>query len=285
MSDEAVNLQPEVPAIVPEAPVIPAGGAAPKADAAPANGDQTPASEVEGEKAPVDAEAEAKRKQRQKEARLYRERAEQKARADLLEQEIARLRESSQPKPVASDGPKVADFTDSAGQLDAEKYLAAERKHAVETHIKEEAAKKQREQANQFQSQLLASYAEKAERGEEKYPDWNEKVGDIKPASPWAVAAMQADNAEDVLYHLATNRKEFNRIAGLDAISQTREIGKLEAKLLATPAKVAEPSKAPPPIKPVSGPASVPNEAPSDKDDIGTWMRKENLRVQKGLRQ
>ena len=90
---------------------------------------------------------------------------------------------------------------------------------------------------------------------------------------------MEADNADDIAYHLGSHPKEAQRIAALSPLSQIREIGKLEAKLLAEPAKPKAPSKAPAPITPLTGVAQVATEVPSEQDDMATWIKKRQKQV------
>ena len=90
---------------------------------------------------------------------------------------------------------------------------------------------------------------------------------------------VEAENAEDVAYYLGKNPKEAERIVSLPTLSQVREIGKLEAKLLAEPAKPKTPSKAPAPITPLTGAAPVTTDVPSENDEIGTWIKRRSKQV------
>mgnify|MGYP001567904123 FL=1 len=66
---------------------------------------------------------------------------------------------------------------------------------------------------------------------------------------------MEAENGEEIAYYLGhpSHIKETQRIMALSAVSQIREIGKLEMKLSQRAEPPKTPSKAPAPITPVAG--------------------------------
>ena len=101
--------------------------------------------------------------------------------------------------------------------------------------------------------------------GIEKYDDFAEVVGDEDNPITYTMAnaLFEIDNPElqaDVAYYLGNNVKEAKSIARLSPVRQAGEIAKLEMKLGdKKPAKKAA-SKAPKPIKPVSGKKTTSNE-------------------------
>lgn len=209
-------------------------------------------------------------------SRLYRREAEAKARADLLEKELNELRAKVTPTPQADGAEPKLDQYD-----DIEKYAKAKADYQAKKAV-QEYEKKQREQNSQAQTARISTeWEERAERGSSKYDDWEDVVGDIKPTHPLTIAIMRASNGEDVAYHLGKNTKEASRIAGLDPLSQVMAIGELSARLALTPPKAKTPSKAPAPIAPVTGTSSPPSDAPSEQDDMQTWMRKRQKQVHK----
>ena len=68
---------------------------------------------------------------------------------------------------------------------------------------------------------------------------------------------MMAENGHDVAYYLGKNIKEFRRIAILEPPQQFLEIGRLSATLAAQKEAPHKPSRAPSPISPVTGNATV----------------------------
>lgn len=251
---------------------VPAEGAKPAQD----TGDQATPPKTEGDtpkEEVVTPEQAAKREGRRFERKLdkaYRQRAEAQARAELLEKELAALKQ-----PKAPEGEPTLEQFD----YDPEKYAAAKADYAKSQAGKEFEAKQRAEAGKQSQQKLISAWEEKAERGADKYDDFNDIVGDLQPNNPLIQAIMDAENGEDIAYHLGKNPKEAKRIAELSPVSQVREIGKLEAKLLSTPEKPKTPSKAPAPITPLTGAASVASDAPSENDDTATWIRKRQKQV------
>jgi hypothetical protein len=199
--------------------------------------------------------------------RLYKTAAEQKARADFLERQLEELK----PKPeVKPDGLRIEDF-----DYDVEKYAEAKAKAAESAAIKRYQEEGQAKTQKQQMQQLTETWESGVSKSESKYDDFHDVVGDLKPGSPVIIAIMQAENGPDIAYYLGKNIQEAQRIAKLDPITAVREIGRLEAKLLAEPVKAKEPSKAPSPIEPVTGSKST---AKSFLDDDISQEEFERLR-------
>ena len=181
--------------------------------------------------------------------RLNRAIGEQKARADFLAQQL----EAIKPKPVEpTDGLRLEDF-----DFDVEKYADAKAKKAEETALKRYGEEQQALTRKQAETQLTKSWESKTSKADTKYDDFDEVVGDLTPTSHLNIAIMQAENGDEIAYYLGKNLAEATRIANLDPISAVREIGRLEAKLLAEPPKAKTPSNAPAPITPVKGSSSA----------------------------
>ena len=91
-----------------------------------------------------------------------------------------------------------------------------------------------------------------------------------------AEVIRESDVAPKVLRFLAANRAEGARIAQLSPLAAARELGRIEAKIMATPAP--EPprrvSQAPDPVRPLT-PAGV-TEIDLDKIPIDDFMKKRN---------
>lgn len=89
---------------------------------------------------------------------------------------------------------------------------------------------------------------------------------------------MSLENGGDVAYYLGTHMDEAKKIAAMPPLKQIIEVGKIAHKLSLEPSK-PKPSKAPAPISPLSGAAAPDSSAPSDKDDMATWIKKRNTQV------
>src|SRR3990167_3909780 len=210
-----VNLVPEAPAKA-ETPNTGEPATPPVSDGEPPK--ETP--EVTPEQA-------AKREQRRAQNRLekaYRQRAEALAKAELLEKQLNEAK--AVPTPPVAGEPTLAQF-----DYDPEKYATAKADFAKAQAAKDIEAKQRQESAQQERQRLITAWDAKVDRAAEKYDDFDTVVGELKPTAPFVAALMEADNGEDIAYHLGKHPKEAQRIAALSPLSQVREIGKLEAKL------------------------------------------------------
>ncbi len=283
---------PAAPVPAPSAPARPVGRfeippdpvlapAAPEAAAdAPSvqnTGDQATPPAPEEKPEEVTPELAAKREGRRFERKLdkaYRQRAEAVARAELLQKQLEEVRQQT-PNPAKAEGePRLEQF-----DYDPEKYATAKAEYAKTQAGKELVAKQRTEAGKAEHQRLMTAWEEKVERAEDKYEDFSTVVGDLQPNSPFVAAIMEAENGEDIAYHLGKNPKEIHRIAKLGPLAQAREIGRLQEKLLAKPVEPKAPSKAPAPITPLTGASPVKSDAPTEADDMRDWMRKRQKQV------
>ena len=119
---------------------------------------------------------------------------------------------------------------------------------------------------------------ELAEAGLDKYEDFEEVVfsENIKVTPEMAAAIFEIDDVDlqvDVAYYLGQNPKETARIAKLPERRQIAELGKLEVKISNKPTAKAKASKAPAPIKPVSGTKTASSEI-QPVEDFETFLKK-----------
>ena len=257
----------------PETPV--ADSPAPKVEVKNTE-EQAPSDAPDADKPDTETpEQAAKRQGRRFERKLgaaYKRAAEAQARAEFLEKQLEETRRTQQPQ--AEGEPRIEQF-----DYDPEKYAAAKADFAKKQALTEYEAKQRTEAQKNAHQALVSEWEKKVDRATDKYEDFADIVGELTPNSAFVAAIMEADNGEDIAYHLGKNPKEAERIAKLPPLTQIREIGKLEAKLLAEPVKPKTPSKAPAPITPVTGTAPVATTEPSEEDNMDAWMRKRNKQV------
>lgn len=223
------------------------------------------------EPTPEQEERQGKRRYERRLDKAYKERAQEKARADYLEKQLSEQR----PRDTSDPG---APTLEQSG-YDPEVYADAKAKYEVERTGKEANTKRQAEQQRGMRDQLTSAWEEKSDKGAEKYADWDEKVGSIKPNSPMLYAIFEAENGEDIAYYLGTHEKEATRIMGMHPSAQIREIGKLEARLAAEPVKLKSASKAPAPITPVTGLASPGATVITDGMDFESFRKVRNRQL------
>lgn len=223
---------------------------------------------------------------------LTRARREAERERDALK---AELEAAKKPVEKVSDGkPKMEDFE----TLDEYNEAMIDFKTA-------EALEKQKvQQVKQTEKQIeQAEHAAKVARLNEsaaKYPDFKEavidKTGDELPISEnMAIIILDIDEETvtpaDVLYYLAQNPDESRKIYNMAPAAAARAIGKIEAKLetaakkeSASAAPEAKPAKketkAPDPIKPLSGVSGDSTDPSKMSDDQWLAYERERLRKQ-----
>jgi hypothetical protein len=185
----------------------------------------------------------------------------------------ARNAEQQARERVLTNEPKRDEFRDD------EAFTQAQIDHLAEKKAAEKLA--QRERAEQ-QERATESFLEKAEKAQERYPDYQAVVGNPSLAINDGMVEFIADSdvGADVAYWLGKNPIKALQIAQMSPIKAARELTRIEAEIASKPR--ANPSKAPEPISPVGtrGKSSA-SALPSDQDDIDTWMQKERERARR----
>jgi len=143
----------------------------------------------------------------------------------------------------------------------------------------------QREAAKQ-QAAILDGYRDREEEARERYEDFDQVAYNASlPVTDIMAQAIQASEiGPEVIYHLGSNPKETRRIANLPPVLQAKEIGRIEAKLVADP-PTKRTSTAPAPLAPVtatrssSGPRYDTTDPRSTKSmSTSEWIEAERLR-------
>ena len=264
--------------LTPQGPAANVPQAVPAASDTPAQNETVPEAGAEKEAAKPEAkttedptEQRGKNRYERRLDRAYRREAEARAKNELLERRLAELESRIAPKESQYEGePQIEQFDD------VEKYVTAKAEFRAKKALEAHQARQRSDQAKASQSQLLNTWKERVEEASDKYDDWDDVVGELEPKAPMTIALMSATNGHDVAYHLGKHMKEASRIAGLNPIAQMLEIGRLSAKLEADPPKPKQPSKAPPPITPLSGNESPPSTEHDPNDDMKTFIKKRN---------
>ena len=193
-------------------------------------------------------------------------------------EQAQRLADLEARRAVTVTPPDVNDFDNAQAYAEA----LAERK-AQEMLAKRETAKQQ--------AALLDVYHEKEEDARNRYDDFEQVAynPNLPVTDVMAQTIQSSDNGPDVIYWLGSNPKEAGRIAALPPILQAREIGKIEAKLAASP-PVKKTSTAPTPIAPIASSRSAGKPAfdttdPRSVKNMSTseWIEAERMRQIKKL--
>jgi hypothetical protein len=161
-------------------------------------------------------------------------------------------------------GPTRAQYASDEDYLDAKlEWKLAQREQAT-------AKDREREEA-----QKLAKTTDKLYAEAQKQPGFDREAFDELPLTkPMVEALVDSDQAPQLMAYMAAHPEEIARIAELRAGRQAAELGKLEAKLAATPP--VRTSKAPDPITPVgSGKTPVHNLASAPVGDYIEMRKKQ----------
>ena len=102
------------------------------------------------------------------------------------------------------------------------------------------------------QTEVVDAYHDKEEEVRTKYADFDQVAYNpkLRITTEMAQTIQSSEIGPELAYHLGTNPKEAERISRLSPLAQAREIGRLEAKLVAEPV-TKKVSSAPAPIAPV----------------------------------
>jgi hypothetical protein len=170
----------------------------------------------------------------------------------------AKLKEISSKISVDSSKPQKEDFEDEDDYIEALTDWKIDSKLKNSQKEVEKEVKDERERM--VVSETYNGLDNAMESGREKYPDFDELVLDenlvISPEVTQIL--LDSDAPEDVMYYLATNPEDSERISKLGTIQAAREIGKIETKLAKVedkekekPKPAKKQSNAPAPITPV----------------------------------
>jgi DNA repair exonuclease SbcCD ATPase subunit len=200
--------------------------------------------------------------------KLVAQREAERRRAEALEARLAALEVASGPKKSDSEPAKTAQAATDSGEPNPDdftthaEYVKAVTKWTIQQEQKAAKAEAEKQKLLTQQEQAQKSYQEKLKSFIEKTDDFDDvvsEVSDISPSIAVQELIMSSDMGPQLVYELAKNRAEFERINSLSYGAVARELGKLEAKLEARASeqtKKPEPKKltqAPKPLDPVGG--------------------------------
>lgn len=234
------------------APVKDSSGAAEPQDTANEPASDTGADEGEGDSGePKKPKSEIQKRidriTRQK-GRLERENA---ALAERLTRLEGRVEGTGEPKPQASDKPRLDQFPDY------ESFQESLTEWTVKQTLRKTGEERQQSERQRSQRELQAErterFLESSEAAREKYDDFDEIVLGPKNKVTPVVAGLIADtdNPGEIAYYLATHPDESKRINSLPGTKAAIELGKLEVKISTpSPKRV---SAAPAPARTPSG--------------------------------
>ncbi len=215
------------------------------------------------------AELEKRREKAREEAKYWREQK-LKNRADVMRDVHGSRPRHPQPEPQEQDpfaGELVPPSPDKYETYD--EYVDAKIQHELKKYrMTKDRDDYLRTQQTEAQEQVR-SLQERMSIGHEKYPDFDEVALDVSvPITPaMADILSESEIPADVAYYLGKNRVECLKISRMRPAAAAKAMAKIELELSSNPPKPVSPaqpsapstptSKAPPPIKLLSGAGSA----------------------------
>lgn len=198
-------------------------------------------------------------------------RKEADARAEALEQRLAKMEAKPQGEP------QLADF-----DYDPQAYLAARAKWEVHNTLEAERKQKAEAEARAVVAKRDAEWKQKLDEFEDDHPGARDAIqGPIPFTAAMGEAIKDSPVGPQIAYYLAQHPDEVMALAQQNQFTQIREILKLEATFIPT----SQPRKlttAPPPIKPLDPKAPIRKRLEDmSVGELIVWNRK---RRAKGLR-
>jgi len=186
-------------------------------------------------------------------------------------------------QPAAAGKPKLENFRTLEEYQEAlTEYKLDER----ERTRREADARTAAEQAVRTEREKWAKKQTAARKAHDDYDDLIETV--VIPAGPGVMATRQAiledDHGAELLYYLAKNPKELERIAGLSPASAVLAIGKLSAKFDTPATENGKPriTGAPKPPPPTGRAGKTATDDPNDPDvqkDFPRWAKAREAQI------
>jgi hypothetical protein len=170
-----------------------------------------------------------------------------------------------------------------------EAYVEALADWKVDQKIAQRESKLAEEQAKKSYAERVQTHNERVEEFAKEHEDFHDRledVADVQLSIAVQEAILSSDNGPALMYELAKDPTELDRIIKLPPIAAARELGRMEARLAKaeTPEKQAKEitkTKAPEPIKPVNAKVAAVKKSIYDPDIPFTEymaLRREQLR-------
>ena len=263
---------------------MPEGNALPETEAPETEPQDEPTPDVAGE-SDDDSEARPKPKSgfQQRISEVVAERNKERERADRLERRIDEMLElvmqprqaAEQPPPVAppQSPPMRENFED-----DASYWQAANRYVAATASLEARA-----EMARITEAQQAAAREQSFRQREAEFAAQQADYYDVahRPNVPFTgeIAALikDSDIGPELAYHLAKNRDAVTKLANLPPVAMARELGRIEARIIAAKEAPKTTARTPPPPPPpkLSANEDVVETDP-DKMSIEQWLKWRN---------
>lgn len=215
--------------------------------------------------------------------KLTWQRREAERERDLYRQRVEASERQVKPTEAPDTKPKtLADFEYDEGRYQQHLFSEAEKRAvtAAETRLKQE-------QERQAKERTQSSFRQREEAFSESVEDYLEvtRSENLKITPQMAEVITESEEGPALAYHLGKNEELADLISQLPPLAAARELGKLEARLIAEREKAKEKpiSKAPPPTPQLDAASASPRvstaDASGDVLDDATWFEMERKRM------
>jgi hypothetical protein len=177
------------------------------------------------------------------------------------------LKEKAGSEPV-KEQPKVERVVPQEGKPDPDQfdthadYIDALTDWKLEQREKARAAEDNRKQLQTEQQRIIAEHHEREKSFAEKTEGYVEAITELLESNPYISAAVEqlivtSENGPGLMYELAKNRAEFERINKLPPLAAAMELGRIESRLQKSAeepkVEAKKITKAPKPLEPIGG--------------------------------
>lgn len=195
------------------------------------------------------------------------------------EREAAYWKEQAQAATrTTTPAPRPADFDNDA------EYEQAMLEHRIEDGVNRGLSKTAEQHANKFQQEAQSAAAEtynqRVSETVSRIPDFVDVVSksDAKLSPALQEALMDSEKGPDLVYHLAKNPAEVDRLNSMSVRQMDREIGRMELSIGAKappPPPAARTTSAPAPIKPGNQASAPANTDPNkmNQAEYEAWAK------------
>jgi hypothetical protein len=172
-------------------------------------------------------------------------------------------------EPVAAEAKPNPEHFDSHAE-----YVEALTDWKLEQREKSKTAEAQKAQLQSEQERTLKDHAERVKSFAEKTKDFNDVISELDDVPLSATVGqilISSENGPEIMYELAKNRAEFERINALYPLAAAREIGKIEMRIASraggeSRSEPIKQTKAPKPIEPVGSAKGAGSKSIFDPD-------------------
>lgn len=139
-------------------------------------------------------------------------------------------------------------------------YVEALTEWKIEQRDKAKSADAEKSKLETDQKKAIEAYAAREKAFKEKTKDYDdvlEAVDDIVASPALVKELVESENSAELVYALAKDRAEFERINALPPQALARALGRLEAKIASQPSKASDEEKKPEPKKLTNAPKPI----------------------------